>query len=71
MQAGQQMGNAASNAGAARASGYTAQGNIWGDALRSGGQFLDEWWGNRGGGSAPQQGMGSQGAGGYGGTIYY
>ncbi len=72
MMAGQQMGNAASNAGAARASGYTAQGNIWGDALRSGGQFLDEWWGNRKSGDpSGQQGMGSKDAGGYGGTVYY
>jgi hypothetical protein len=39
---GAQMGAAAGNAGFARASGYTAQGNIWGNALRSGGEFLDD-----------------------------
>jgi hypothetical protein len=42
MQAGQGMGNAAGNAGFARASGYAAQGDIWGDAIRSGGSFLQD-----------------------------
>jgi hypothetical protein len=41
------MGGAASDRGFARASGYSAQGNIWGDALRSGGQFLDDAFRNR------------------------
>jgi hypothetical protein len=44
---GQQRGGAASDRGFARASGYSAQGNIWGDALRSGGQFLDDAFRNR------------------------
>jgi hypothetical protein len=47
MMAGQGMANAAGNAGYARASGYTAGGNIWGNALQSGGQYLDDVnWGN-------------------------
>jgi len=58
---GAQMGNAAGNAGFGRASGYTAQGNIWGNALNSAGGYLDDVnWGNifnrnggGGGGSAP------------------
>lgn len=44
---GSQMGNAAGNQGFARASGYAAQGNIWGNALQSGGQFLDDFFSNR------------------------
>jgi len=47
MQAGQGMANAAGNEGYARASGYTAGGNIWGNAIQSGGQALDDVnWGN-------------------------
>jgi len=44
---GQQMGNAAGDAGYARASGYAAQGDIWGNALRSAGGYFDDLWGNR------------------------
>jgi len=41
---GAQMGAAAGNQGFARASGYAAQGNIWGNAIRSGGEYLDEYF---------------------------
>ena len=42
MNAGANMANAAGNAGYANASGYAAQGDIWGNALRSGGSYLDD-----------------------------
>jgi len=53
-----QVGGALSNAGAARASGYTAQGNVWGGAIRDLGQLpWDDWLG----GSSSPSGGGSGG----------
>jgi hypothetical protein len=41
------MGNAAGNAGFARASGYAAQGDIWGNAISSAGSFAQDMWGDK------------------------
>lgn len=77
-QAGQQgmygaalMGNAASNAGYARASGHVAQGDIWGNAIQSAGNWaqdtfgdkIGDWWKNRGSGGGSSGGSSKRGYG--------
>lgn len=52
MGASGQIGNAISNAGAARASGYTAQGNSWANAINQAAQGFGAIDWRRGGGSA-------------------
>lgn len=60
LQTGQEVAGQYNNAGAAKASGYAAQGNIWGNAIGGAGNTINQY-------SQLQQLMGSGYGGGYGG----
>jgi hypothetical protein len=63
------MGNAAGNAGFARASGYAAQGDIWGNAISSAGSFAQDMWGDKLSGWWKNRGSGDGGIGGGSGGV--